>query len=73
MKIKQSELREYYEAGKTILLNYRKSYALSYNSNVQRYVFRSEGMPHTVTGQPYTLRGRYFAVTPDQAFKIIKA
>lgn len=71
MQLTQDELKEFHDNGQTVILNYRKAYQVRYNRNTESFTFSNGGMPSKPSGLPYTKRGRFFAMTPNEAEKII--
>ncbi len=71
MQLTQDELRGFYDNGKTVILNYRKAHQVRYNRNTESFTLSNGGMPRKPSGLPYTKRGRFFAMTPKEAERII--
>lgn len=74
MKIKNfttEQLQELYKSNKIFFLNYRKVYQLNYTENAG-FSFTEIERLCKPTGLPITLRGRYFAQTPEQLNNYIK-
>jgi 2-hydroxychromene-2-carboxylate isomerase len=73
--IHQKELKECYEAGKTIVFKYRRMYQIklftNYKDNKSEYLLQEIEREYKNCGVPYTASGRYVIVTPEYAKRIL--
>ena len=67
-QLSQSELSEYYTSGKTVILSYRRAYEIRYSNGTGGYILQQYLRQYS--GLPFSQRGRFYAMTPEQAHNV---